>query len=73
MINWLGQIIAGGFTSPKTTVTAIVAAIAVFLAQMGIIEISQEAQLSIVTIALVVIGWLSKDSNKRGLPLDTDY
>lgn len=49
----------------KTTVTAIVGAIASLVGHFGF-DINTEAQMAIVTVTMLIIGLLAKDSNVTG-------
>lgn len=59
------------FKSWKTTLTAIISAIALILAQFGIIELTNEQQIAIGTIALVIIGFFAKDAGKTDSHTET--
>lgn len=47
----------------KTSLTALVGAIAITLAQFHVIDISKDTQIAIVTTIVFVIGLLAKDAN----------
>ena len=52
----------------KTTVTAVIGAIAMVLNATGIIELSTEFQMAVVTVIMTVIGFLAADAPKNENP-----
>jgi hypothetical protein len=71
MFNSLLGSFLGGFSSWKSTLAGFVAFLALVLHSRGWIEITPEQQATIVAFALLVIGWVSKDTTVIGRP-DTD-
>lgn len=67
-MNTILQSVLGGLTSWKTTLTGIVGAIAILLHTFGILTLTPEQQATIVAFTVLVIGFLSKDSDKSGKP-----
>lgn len=63
-MNWIIDLIRGGLTNPKTTVTAIVGAIFMLLSTFGIVEITPEQKDAVVVVLLLVIGWLAGDATQ---------
>jgi len=49
----------------KTTISAVVGAIAMILNALGVIELSTEFQMAIVTVVLTLIGFFSADAKKE--------
>jgi hypothetical protein len=51
----------------KTTVTAVIGAIAMILNATGVVELSTEFQMAVVTVVMTILGFLAADgSNKDG-------
>lgn len=65
------EIIAGGFTNWKTTLSAFVAMAFILLHNVfGFASVSQEMQMQIIAVAVFLVGYFSKDADKSGKPLD---
>ncbi len=70
MLNSIVGSILGGFTNWKSSLAGVVAFLALLLHTYGVLEITPTQQATIVAFALLVIGWVSKDSTITGSPLD---
>ena len=62
----------GGFTNWKTTLTAIISAIVYLLHSLHVIDITPEVQTGLVTVAIFVFGFFTKDNNVVGTATDDD-
>ena len=60
----------GGFVSWKTTLVGLITGIIALLNSLGVINITTEQQTTIVSFAVLLIGWLAKDNNKVGKATD---
>lgn len=69
-MNKILEMILGGFTSWKTTITAIIGAVAVVLHTLGIFTITPSEQGIIAAFLILVFGWISKDATATGKPSD---
>lgn len=69
-MNVFLQWFLGGLTNWKTTVTAIVGAVALILSTFHVITITPEQQATIIAFILLLVGWFAKDSNVAGTPQD---
>lgn len=61
-MNWIFELIKGGFTNPKTTVTAIVGALIMLANSLGVVHITPEQQSAFVIVVLVIVSWFSADA-----------
>lgn len=61
LINFIEGIVMKNW---KTTLSAIIGALAVLLNTLGIVEMSTDVQLAIVSLAMFFVGLFSKDSEK---------
>lgn len=65
------KIFLGGFTSPKTTVVALLGAIAYLVNHFYGWQFTGADQQVIAAAVIVIIGWLAKDADKSGTVYNT--
>lgn len=63
--------ILGGFTNWQTTATSIIGATVYLLHSLHVVDISPTQQTALVTVFIMVFGWIAKDSGQTGTPTDS--